>query len=148
MHQILCRFILGVLGLFAALCVSATAMAETPSSQAVTTPSGLQFIDQKIGTGASPAPGQICVVGYTLWLSQNGAKGKMIESSGGTPFEFPLGQGKVIAGWDEGFATMKVGGKRTLIIPPTLGYGEKGAGGVIPPNATLIFDVELVQVKK
>jgi peptidylprolyl isomerase len=140
------RFARGALAFFTALCLSGAVSAQTPSPQ--TTPSGLQFIDQKIGSGPSPEQGQICVVRYTLWLSQNGAKGKEIDSSGSTPFEFPLGQHKVIAGWDEGLATMKVGGKRTLVVPPTLGYGEKGAGdGVVPPNATLIFDVELLKVK-
>jgi peptidylprolyl isomerase len=118
-------------------------------SAAVTTPSGLQIIDAKVGTGAACKPGQTCVMHYTGWLSQNGAKGRKFDSSvdRGQPFEFPIGQHRVIAGWDEGVATMKVGGKRTLIIPPELGYGARGAGGVIPPNATLIFDVELLEVK-
>jgi peptidylprolyl isomerase len=111
--------------------------------------SGLQIKDIKVGTGASPKPGQICVMHYTGWLYENGAKGKKFDSSldRGQPFEFPIGQHRVIAGWDQGVATMKVGGKRTLIIPPELGYGARGAGGVIPPNATLIFDVELLDVK-
>jgi len=89
------------------------------------------------------------VVHYTGWLYQDGAKGKKFDSSvdRGQPFEFPLGQRRVIGGWDEGVATMKVGGKRTLIIPPELGYGARGAGGVIPPNATLIFDIELLDLK-
>jgi len=113
------------------------------------TPSGLQFEDIKEGTGASPKPGQICVMNYTGWLWENGAKGKKFDSSldRGTPFEFPIGQGRVIKGWDEGVATMKVGGKRVLLIPPQLAYGARGAGGVIPPNATLIFEVELLGVK-
>jgi peptidylprolyl isomerase len=116
---------------------------------AVTTPSGLQIIDTKVGTGASPKPGQTCVMHYTGWLYVNGQKGKKFDSSvdRNEPFEFPIGQHRVIAGWDEGVATMKVGGKRTLIIPPELGYGARGAGGVIPPNATLLFDVELLSVK-
>ena len=115
----------------------------------VTTPSGLQIIDTQVGTGATPRKGQTCVMHYTGWLYQNGAKGQKFDSSldRGKPFEFPLGAGRVIAGWDEGVATMKVGGKRTLIIPAKLGYGARGAGGVIPPNATLIFDVELLGVK-
>ena len=115
----------------------------------MTTETGLQFIDTIVGTGASPKNGQICVMHYTGWLSEAGAKGRKFDSSvdHGSPFEFPIGMKRVIAGWDEGVATMKVGGKRTLIIPPQLGYGERGAGGVIPPNATLIFDVELLAVK-
>jgi peptidylprolyl isomerase len=115
----------------------------------MTTPSGLKITDSKIGTGATPKTGQICVMHYTGWLYQNGTKGKKFDSSvdRNEPFEFPLGQHQVIAGWDEGIATMKVGGKRTLIIPPELGYGARGAGGVIPPNATLIFEVELLDVK-
>jgi peptidylprolyl isomerase len=115
----------------------------------MTTPSGLQITDSKVGTGATPKPGQTCVMHYTGWLYQSGTKGKKFDSSvdRGEPFEFPIGQGRVIRGWDEGVATMKVGGKRTLIIPPALGYGASGAGGIIPPNATLIFDVELLGVK-
>jgi peptidylprolyl isomerase len=115
----------------------------------MTTPSGLQIIDTKAGTGASPTTGQICVMHYTGWLYENGAKGAKFDSSvdRGKPFEFPIGMHRVIAGWDEGVATMKVGGKRTLIIPPDLGYGARGAGGVIPPNATLMFDVELTEIK-
>jgi len=109
----------------------------------------LQIIDSKEGTGASPKPGQTCVMHYTGWLYENGQKGKKFDSSvdRNEPFEFPIGKQRVIAGWDEGVATMKVGGKRTLIIPPALGYGARGAGGVIPPNATLMFDVELLGVK-
>lgn len=115
----------------------------------MTTSSGLQITDIQVGTGATPKPGQTCVMHYTGWLYQGGVKGKKFDSSldRGEPFEFPIGQGHVIRGWDEGVATMKVGGKRTLIIPPQLGYGARGAGGVIPPNATLIFDVELLAVK-
>ena len=115
----------------------------------MTTASGLQIIDSKEGTGASPKPGQTCVMHYTGWLYENGQKGKKFDSSvdRNEPFEFPIGKQRVIAGWDEGVATMKVGGKRTLIIPPALGYGARGAGGVIPPNATLMFDVELLGVK-
>jgi peptidylprolyl isomerase len=114
-----------------------------------TTPSGLQIEDTIVGTGESPKSGQICVMHYTGWLYENGAKGKKFDSSldRGQPFEFPIGQGRVILGWDEGVASMKVGGKRTLIIPPELGYGARGAGGVIPANATLLFEVELLGVK-
>jgi peptidylprolyl isomerase len=126
-----------------------TAAMAQGAGKPVTTPSGLQIIDSKVGTGASPKAGQTCVMHYTGWLYENGAKGKKFDSSvdRGEPFEFPIGRGQVIAGWDEGVATMKVGGKRTLIIPAALGYGARGAGGVIPPNATLIFDVELLGVK-
>jgi peptidylprolyl isomerase len=115
----------------------------------MTTSSGLQVVDTKVGAGATPRAGQTAVVHYTGWLSDNGRKGKKFDSSvdRNEPFEFPLGQGRVIKGWDEGVATMKIGGKRTLIVPPQLGYGARGAGGVIPPNATLIFDVELLGVK-
>jgi peptidylprolyl isomerase len=114
-----------------------------------TTASGLQVIDTKAGTGAGPRSGQTVVVHYTGWLYVNGAKGKKFDSSvdRNEPFEFPVGAGRVIKGWDEGVGSMKVGGKRTLIIPPQLGYGAQGAGGVIPPNATLIFDVELLGLK-
>jgi len=124
------------------------ALAQT-AGKPMTTASGLQIIDSKVGTGASPQPGQTCVMHYTGWLYENGQKGKKFDSSvdRNEPFEFPIGQHRVIAGWDEGVATMKVGGKRTLIIPPALGYGARGAGGVIPPNATLMFDVELLAVK-
>ena len=128
--------------------VPTMATAQT-QGKPMTTASGLQMTDTTVGTGASPKPGQIAVVHYTGWLYENGQKGKKFDSSvdRGPPFEFPIGQHQVIAGWDEGVASMKVGGKRTLIIPPALGYGARGAGGVIPPNATLMFDVELLGVK-
>ena len=115
----------------------------------MTTPSGLKIIDTQPGTGASPKTGQTCVMHYTGWLYDNGTKGKKFDSSvdRNEPFAFKIGVGQVIRGWDEGVSTMKVGGKRTLIIPPELGYGARGAGGVIPPNATLIFDVELLDIK-
>jgi peptidylprolyl isomerase len=126
----------------------ATTRAQSGGST-VTTQSGLKIIDTQVGTGATPKAGQTCVMHYTGWLYVNGAKGQKFDSSvdRGSPFEFPIGTGRVIKGWDEGVATMKIGGKRTLIIPPDLGYGARGAGGVIPPNATLIFDVELLGVK-
>jgi peptidylprolyl isomerase len=132
----------------ATLAAAAPAAAQ-PQGKAMTTPSGLQIIDTTVGTGASPKSGQTCVMHYTGWLYDGGAKGKKFDSSvdRGQPFEFPIGMKRVIGGWDEGVATMKVGGKRTLIIPPELGYGARGAGGVIPPNATLIFDVELLGIK-
>ena len=116
---------------------------------ATTTASGLQFTDTVPGTGAAPKTGQTCVMHYTGWLYENGVKGKKFDSSvdRGQPFEFTLGVGQVIKGWDEGVASMKVGGKRTLIIPAALGYGARGAGGAIPANATLMFDVELLGAK-
>jgi len=125
------------------------ALAPATAQNVMTTPSGLKIIDTKPGSGASPKTGQTCVMHYTGWLYENGAKGKKFDSSvdRGQPFEFKIGQHQVIAGWDEGVATMKVGGKRTLIIPPNLAYGERGAGGVIPANATLLFDVELISIK-
>ncbi len=131
-----------------ALIAPTAAMAQAAGAT-VTTPSGLKITDTRVGTGATPKAGQICVMHYTGWLYEGGAKGKKFDSSvdRGQPFEFPIGRRQVISGWDEGVATMKVGGKRTLIIPPELGYGARGAGGVIPPNATLIFDVELLDVK-
>jgi peptidylprolyl isomerase len=127
----------------------ATRASAQSAGKAMTTASGLQIIDSQVGTGASPKPGQTCVMHYTGWLYENGQKGKKFDSSvdRNEPFEFPIGQRRVIAGWDEGVASMKVGGKRTLIIPPALGYGARGAGGAIPPNATLMFDVELLAVK-
>jgi peptidylprolyl isomerase len=126
-----------------------SAVAQT-QGKPMTTASGLQIIDTVAGTGASPKTGETCVMHYTGWLYENGQKGKKFDSSvdRGEPFEFPIGVGRVIKGWDEGVSTMKVGGKRTLIIPAALGYGARGAGGVIPPNATLMFDVELLSIKK
>lgn len=122
---------------------------EAGAPQMMTMASGLKFTDTVAGTGAYPKQGQVCVMHYTGWLSENGNKGKKFDSSldRGEPFEFELGTGQVIKGWDEGVATMKVGGKRTMILPSHLAYGERGAGGVIPPNATLIFEVELLAVK-
>ena len=132
-----------------AFAAGAASNAIAQTGKTMTTSSGLQITDSKVGTGATPKAGQTCVMHYTGWLYENGAKGRKFDSSvdRGEPFEFPIGVKRVIAGWDEGVATMKVGGKRTLIIPPQLGYGARGAGGVIPPNATLIFEVELLDVR-
>ena len=131
-----------------ALTLAAT-LTSAKAQPVMTTASGLKIIDVQVGTGPSPRTGQTVVVNYTGWLYVNGTKGKKFDSSldRNEPFSFPLGMHQVIPGWDEGVATMKVGGKRTLIIPPNLAYGAQGAGGVIPPNATLIFDVELLAIK-
>jgi len=111
-----------------------------------TTASGLQFEDTVVGTGAEAKPGRNVTVHYTGWLYENGEQGAKFDSSKDRdePFIFSLGAGMVIKGWDEGVQGMKEGGQRTLIIPANLGYGARGAGGVIPPNATLKFDVELL----
>jgi len=113
-----------------------------------TTPSGLQYEDTVTGEGAQAAAGQSVRVHYTGWLYNDGQQGAKFDSSRdrNDPFEFPLGAGMVIKGWDEGVQGMKIGGQRTLIIPAPLGYGARGAGGVIPPNATPKFDVELLAV--
>jgi peptidylprolyl isomerase len=134
---------------FAGLCAACPSNPAAAQTGPAATSSGLQTKDIKVGTGASPKTGQTCVMHYTGWLYQNGVKGKKFDSSvdRGEPFEFKIGTRQVIAGWDQGVSTMKVGGKRTLIIPPELGYGARGAGGVIPPNATLMFEVELLDVK-
>ncbi|ACK51280.1 peptidylprolyl isomerase FKBP-type [Methylocella silvestris BL2] len=134
-----------------ALVAPAVALAPQPAAAAdeTVTKTGLRLIDTQPGAGDTPKPGQTVSVHYTGWLYADGKKGKKFDSSldRGQPFSFTIGQGQVIQGWDEGVATMRVGGKRTLIIPPELGYGARGAGGVIPPNATLLFDVELLGVK-
>ena len=115
-----------------------------------TLPDGLQIMDAKLGTGAVASPGKSVTVNYNGWLYENHKKGQKFDSSldHGTPFTFTLGAHSVIPGWDEGVAGMKVGGTRTLIIPPALGYGAAGTpDGSIPPNATLIFDVQLLAVQ-
>jgi len=128
----------------------AAAADKTKGPAMITTDSGLKYVDTVVGTGASPVRGQQCLVHYTGWLNdgRNG-RGKKFDSSvdRGQPLAIPIGVGRVIKGWDEGVISMKVGGKRTLYIPSYLGYGPRGAGGDIPPNADLIFDVELVNVQ-
>jgi FKBP-type peptidyl-prolyl cis-trans isomerase FkpA len=144
----------------ALLTTSLPAMAQSPGTSSTNQgqskldamPKDLQKIDTKQGTGAEAVSGKPVIVHYTGWLyddSKPGKKGAKFDSSRDrqVPFGFFLGAGKVIKGWDDGVAGMKVGGQRTLIIPPAMGYGASGAGGVIPPNATLIFDVELIEVK-
>ena len=113
------------------------------------TESGLQYRDVKEGTGEKPKKGQTCVVHYTGWLWVDDAKGAKFDSSKdrGEPIDVHVGESEVIKGWEEGVAGMKVGGTRELIIPPDLGYGSRGAGGRIPPNATLFFEVELLEVR-
>ena len=145
---------------FASLFVAAIVLAQTPTTTTTTAkgsklsamPTELKKIDVKQGTGAEAVAGKPVIVHYTGWIyddSKPDKKGAKFDSSVDrkVPFGFILGAGKVIKGWDDGVAGMKVGGQRTLIIPPAMGYGERGAGGVIPPNATLIFDVELLEVK-
>ena len=115
----------------------------------VTAANGLQYHDTVVGKGPEPQPGQMVTVQYTGWISEGGEKGDKFDSSydRNKPFTFKIGAGQVISGWDQGVLTMHIGGKRTLLIPPSLGYGEQGAGNAIPPNATLLFDVELLDAK-
>lgn len=129
--------------------VSKSNATAKPAGEKIKSPTGLEYVDMKVGTGKDAVPGKIAVVHYTGWLNNGGKPGKKFDSSvdRNQPFEFPLGAGRVIKGWDEGVAGMKVGGKRWLYIPSKLGYGARGAGGVIPPNANLIFEVELLDVK-
>ena len=136
-------------GILLIVLVSRADEEKKDTSKMEKTASGLKYEDVVVGTGPQPKAGQICVMNYTGWLWENGAKGRKFDSSldRGKPFKFPIGQGRVIKGWDEGVATMKVGGKRNLLIPPALGYGSRGAGGVIPPDATLFFEVELLGVE-
>jgi len=114
-------------------------------SETITTPSGLKYVDLEIGSGKSPLNGQGVVVHYTGTLEDGTKFDSSVDRN--KPFSFTIGIGRVIQGWDEGVSSMKVGGKRRLIIPAELGYGARGAGGVIPPNATLIFDVELLEIR-
>lgn len=146
--------LVAALAAICALVTSTGGRAEDPGQarkgkRMTKTESGLEYRDVKEGTGAKPELGQTCSVHYTGWLWEAGRKGKKFDSSvdRGEPFEFPVGQGRVIKGWDEGVLSMKVGGKRELLIPPSLAYGRRGAGNVIPPNATLLFEVELLKVK-
>jgi len=143
----------------AALAITACGGGDTESSdpaaedpETVTTESGLTITTTQTGSGAAAQSGNVVSVHYTGWLyapDADGGRGAQFDSSvdRGTPFRFPLGAGRVIAGWDEGVAGMLVGEKRELLIPPELGYGARGAGGVIPPNATLLFEVELLGVE-
>jgi FKBP-type peptidyl-prolyl cis-trans isomerase len=132
-------------GFFAAIAAPAIAQEAKPVELA----DGLKYTDAKVGDGAEAQKGYIVSVQYTGWLYKNGDKGAKFDSSldRNKPFTFKLGDGQVIKGWDEGVAGMKAGGKRTLIIPPELAYGAKGANGIIPPNATLIFDIELLSAR-
>ena len=126
---------------------AAPLVAQTPPAAPVT---ALGIVDTRVGTGAVAVAGANVVVHYTGWLADHGKRGIKFDSSldrGDGKFRFPLGGGRVIAGWDQGVAGMKVGGKRTLTVPPEMGYGDTGAGGVIPPGATLIFDIELLGVE-
>ena len=137
--------------LLLAVLVASPLAAQTslPAPAAAILPGGTRSTDSKIGSGDLAEPGRMVVVHYTGWLYVDGMKGKKFDSSrdGDRPFIFTLGLGEVILGWDEGVVGMKVGGTRTLIVPPQAGYGDAGGGDVIPPGATLIFDVELLAVR-
>jgi len=135
--------------LAATLLATAVSAQPAPPAAAIVMPGGTRATDTKVGTGPEAQPGRIIAVHYTGWLYSDGGRGKKFDSSRdrNEPFTFTLGAGDVILGWDEGFAGMKVGGKRTLIIPSEAGYGARGAGDDIPPGATLIFDVELLGIR-
>jgi FKBP-type peptidyl-prolyl cis-trans isomerase FkpA len=131
-----------------AACGSAAPAASTnpnPNATEVTMPDGLQYTDEQVGTGTEATAGKTAVVHYTGWLMDGTKFDSSLDRN--QPFSFPIGGGQVIKGWDEGVVGMKVGGKRMLVIPPQLGYGARGAGGVIPPNATLKFEVQLLDVR-
>jgi len=143
------RFVLAVLASAIIVAPAPINRSQAAANEVIEMPNGLKYTDTKVGDGAEATAGKKVSVHYTGWLYNNGTKGAKFDSSldRGQPFQFSLGAHQVIAGWDEGVAGMKVGGKRTLVIPPELGYGARGAGGVIPPNSTLMFDVELLGVQ-
>ena len=143
------RTVVAVTALAAFAVVTPLGLTAVAANQEVEMPDGLKYTDTKIGNGATAQAGNKVSIHYTGWLSNNGAKGKKFDSSvdRGQPFNFTLGAHQVIAGWEEGVAGMKVGGERSLTTQPQLGYGARGAAGAIPPNSTLVFDVELLQVQ-
>ena len=145
------KYVISALGLALSLAAGIAGAAPAAPAAAAAPAAQLKTIDTVVGKGKQAVSGNTVVVHYTGWLYEPKApkqRGKQFDSSvGREPFTFPLGMGGVIKGWDQGVAGMKVGGKRTLIIPAELGYGQRGAGGVIPPGATLLFDVELIDVK-
>jgi peptidylprolyl isomerase len=143
------RLLFGLIGLAAALASAGCSGTSLTGSAEVTAPTpSVNVTDTKEGTGVSPRAGQICVVHYTGWLYVNGVKGAKFDSSHDRkqPFSFKMGEHQVIEGWERGVANMRVGGKRTLIIPPELAYGSKGQGN-IPANSTLLFEIEMLDVK-
>ncbi len=151
-RRVTTMLLVGAAVLFVGFAVALAQTNKGANQSAPATNQGLKMTDKKVGTGAEAVAGKTVVVHYTGWLFDAAApdnKGKKFDSSRdrNQPFDFPLGGGQVIKGWDQGVAGMKVGGQRTLVIPPEMGYGARGAGGVIPPNATLVFDVELLDVK-
>jgi peptidylprolyl isomerase len=137
------------LGTLLALAALPAAAQNSDLSHATRSRTGLGIVEVKEGAGETASAGRTARVHYTGWLLENGARGRKFDSSRdrGQPFEFPLGAGRVIRGWDEGVAGMKIGGQRTLVVPADLGYGSRGAGNVIPPDATLVFDVELLGLR-